>query len=81
MKIEKLKGEFFFRAIFRKIYSGDYAGFKTGWELSQDYYSCLQEAINGLDYPGGDYEVIWPAEMIDRDCIYIPTQEELEEKK
>lgn len=64
MKIDRVPGEFFFKALFMR---------DGGWELSNRYYS-------ENPYPGSP-GTKWPVEVYEDGSIYVPSEEELEEKQ
>lgn len=74
MKIKARKGEFYFKALIPVIHG--YMGkiTNTGYQLSERFYATEEEAK-------ADNELsIWPAEMIDQECVYVPSKEEMEEE-
>lgn len=67
MKIEGMKGEFWFKCLYQT--PGQY-----GWFLSEQYFSSYADAAMC------GYGVQWPVEVHDGDkYVYVPTQEEIDD--
>lgn len=69
MKIEGQKGDYAHKALIRSFN-------KIGFLLTDLYFFEIEE-VRKL-YP--DTEIRWPVDMIDRECVYIPSEEELNEQ-
>lgn len=74
MKIQGMNGEFAYQAIWRDKDC-------SNWTLSGSYFFSAEDVKKRLS--GNlftDYEFKWPVEMIADGVVYIPSQEEIENK-
>lgn len=72
MRIEKVPGEFFFKALFRPK---DY----IGWNLSNSFYASEADAKKGCAPPKheDEFEVKWPVEIDADGFCFVPDEKEL----
>lgn len=69
MKIDKVPGEFGFKAAFCIAKEG------LGWDLSKAYYFSYEEARKSI---GPGFIIKWPVEIDSDGFVYIPPEEELQ---